>query len=574
MARRSNVASTMIRISRDLERQRREQERQRVAAVRAHDRAVKAADRAAKAAEGESRRLYAEARLEEAAAEQADLVARLEELRGVLAATLAVDDFIDPRSLKEAWNPAPFDAGPLARAHPQPDPSTYLRAELTGIAKFAPGAKAKHREAVVEAQRNFEADYEEWRSLEARRSQQLEAAKRAYEAELAAECERVAEQHAEIDRFTASLLDADPETVKEYVGMVLEASVWPDGFPQQFVLAFDASSKLLGVDYVLPALDVVPTVRSYKYTKSKDEITTTAETDTNRRTLYKAVVTQSALRILHEIFESDRFSLIETVALNCFVNTLDPATGQRIQPCILSVRTTRESFLQISLAQVDSEACLKGLAAAVSPKPAELVPVRPVVELRMIDPRFVEEQDVLSDLDQRPNLMELSYTEFENLITNLFMKMGLESRQTQASRDGGVDCVAYDPRPIFGGKVVIQAKRYRNTVGVASVRDLYGTVQNEGASKGILVTTSGYGQASYDFAKGKPLELLSGANLLYLLEEYAGVKAKITTPADWKEPDIDVSADESRTAKPPLDPAEPGTNPQHMPFPQPSSGKS
>ena len=38
------------------------------------------------------------------------------------------------------------------------------------------------------------------------------------------------------------------------------------------------------------------------------------------------------------------------------------------------------------------------------------------------------------------------------------------------SRDGGVDCVAYDTRPIFGGKVVIQAKRYKNTVGVSAVR--------------------------------------------------------------------------------------------------------
>jgi restriction system protein len=77
--------------------------------------------------------------------------------------------------------------------------------------------------------------------------------------------------------------------------------------------------------------------------------------------------------------------------------------------------------------------------------------------------------------------------------------------------------VAYDTRPIFGGKVVIQAKRYKNTVGVSAVRDLFGTMQNEGATKGILVATSGYGQASHEFANGKPLELIDGANLLYLL---------------------------------------------------------
>lgn len=122
----------------------------------------------------------------------------------------------------------------------------------------------------------------------------------------------------------------------------------------------------------------------------------------------------------------------------------------------------------------------------------------------MVDPRFVAESDALSGLDQRPNLMELSPTEFESLIQNLFTKMGLEARQTRPSRDGGVDCVAWDPRPIFGGKVVIQAKRYKNTVGVSAVRDLFGTLQNEGASKGILVTTSGYGKASFEFAQNKP----------------------------------------------------------------------
>src|SRR5574337_2119353 len=115
--------------------------------------------------------------------------------------------------------------------------------------------------------------------------------------------------------------------------------------------------------------------------------------------------------------------------------------------------------------------------------------------------------------------------------------MGLETRQTQASRDGGVDCVAFDPRPIFGGKVVIQTKRYRNTVGVSAVRDLFGTMQNEGASKGILVTTSGYGAASFEFAKGKPIELLSGSNLLYLLSEHAGIEAKIEPLEDWVDPE-------------------------------------
>ena len=52
-------------------------------------------------------------------------------------------------------------------------------------------------------------------------------------------------------------------------------------------------------------------------------------------------------------------------------------------------------------------------------------------------------------------------------------------------------------------------------------------LQNEGASKGILVTTSGYGPAAFEFANGKPHELIDGSNLLYLLAEHAQVNARI-----------------------------------------------
>ena len=107
-----------------------------------------------------------------------------------------------------------------------------------------------------------------------------------------------------------------------------------------------------------------------------------------------------------------------------------------------------------------------------------------------------------------------------------FAQNGGEVKVTQSSRDGGVDAIAFDPDPIRGGKIIIQAKRYTNTVGVSAVRDLYGTIINEGANKGILITTSDYGSDSYNFAKGKPITLLNGGHLLYLLEKH-GKRARI-----------------------------------------------
>ena len=82
--------------------------------------------------------------------------------------------------------------------------------------------------------------------------------------------------------------------------------------------------------------------------------------------------------------------------------------------------------------------------------------------------------------------------------------------------------------------MVIQAKRYRNTVGISAVRDLYGTMLNEGANKGLIVSTSSYGSDAYDFAKDKPIEMIDGGGLLYLLDQ-VGTKARIVMPVEGRQ---------------------------------------
>jgi restriction system protein len=367
-------------------------------------------------------------------------------------------------------------------------------------------------------------------------------ARHAHDRQVAEIQTRAQAQHAEVDQLQRDVEAGSPDAIVNYCSLVLEASAYPDDFPQHAKIAYVPESKQLVVEYDLPPFSVIPEVAAYKYQKSKDEITTSTRPLAQRKVLYASVVAQVTLRTIHELFEADRLGHLETIIFNGYVDSIDPGTGRSVRPCIVTVRTTRENFMQLDLSRVEPQACLKVLNASVSKSPSELAPVRPVLEFNMVDARFIQETDVLSELDQRPNLMELSPSEFEALISNLFSAMGLETRLTQASRDGGVDCVAYDPRPIFGGKVVIQAKRYKHTVGVSAVRDLYGTVQNEGASKGILVTTSGYGKAAFDFAEGKPLELLSGSNLLYLLAEHAAIEAKTEVPESWKDPQPDMPA--------------------------------
>jgi restriction system protein len=353
--------------------------------------------------------------------------------------------------------------------------------------------------------------------------------------------EKAIRQNEEVDLFRTAYRTGNTEAVVAFSQFTLERSQLPDGFHNEHRHAYLPEDRQIVVEYRLPTIeDVIPDVERYRYTKSRDTIDKVARSAKSRQSLYTEVVAQVVLRAVSEIFRSDDAQVGEVVTVNGIVKDIDPATGQEVQPCIISVRCTREQYSSLNLRNVDAIACLRRLNAAVSRSAAELVPVKPILEFDMVDPRFIKEDDVISKLDNRTNLMDLSPSDFEHLITNLFQKMGLETRLTQASRDGGVDCVAYDVRPILGGKVVIQAKRYKNTVGVSAVRDLFGTMHNEGANKGILVTTSGYGTAAHEFATGKPIELITGSNLLYLLKEHAGLDAKIEAPADW----IDAAAAE------------------------------
>jgi restriction system protein len=507
--------------------------------LRAQTQKLKQAEKDRIAQAKEKAQLYTESRITYVDLQNEQLEEQVKQLENLLTHTLSTDDFLDLDKLKQTPNipvytPLKFDDTPV-----KPAIEKYLPPEPSGIKALIPGNKQKFKQEVETAIERYQKDSEVYNKKMKIQGHLATEHKAKYDDKIAELRKQAESQNAEIEDFKRDFAAGLPEALVKYFTLVLEASSYPEDFPQEAKIAYVPESKQLVIEYDLPSFEIIPEVSTYKYVKTKDEITTSTRPAAQRKNLYSSVVAQVTIRTLHELFEADRTGHLETIIFNGYVDSIDRGTGRPIRTCLVTVRTTRETFVALDLSKVDPIACLKVLSASFSKSPAELAPVRPVLEFNMVDPRFVEETDVLSSLDQGPNLMELTPSEFESLITNLFEKMGLETRLTQASRDGGVDCVAYDPRPIFGGKVIIQAKRYKHTVGVSAVRDLFGTLQNEGASKGILVTTSGYGKAAFEFANNKPLELLDGSNLLYLLSEHAGIEAKIEPPENWKDPEPD-----------------------------------
>lgn len=483
-----------------------------------------------------------------------DAQRELQLLAALLKANLTVDERVDWESLKdkvEFTEPMPTEENlpvkPTLPSVPREPHPTHPRYQPT-YSLFDKLFASRRSRIHEQVKKEFLEDLEDWRREVAELRRAYAAAVSNHDQKLrvihATHKKKVEDWEARRREFLGSqaarnaVVDAkrvayeagQPDAVMEFIDLVLASSRYPDYFPHEFEAEYDTSAKTAIIDYQLPAPADLPTLKAVKYVATRDEFEYQHISEIQSARQYDDVLYQIVLRTIHEVYEADVIGVLDAIVINGIVTAIDRTTGKPVTACVLSLRAGREEFSAIDLAQVDPKACFRSLKGIGSSKLAGLAPVPPIMRLRRDDSRFVSAYEVAYSLDESVNLAAMDWEDFEHLIREIFEKefasTGGEVRVTRASRDGGVDAVAFDPDPIRGGKIVIQAKRYSNTVGVSAVRDLYGTILNEGATKGILVTTSDYGPDSYEFANGKPITLFSGANLLDMLKKH-GHRARI-----------------------------------------------
>lgn len=450
---------------------------------------------------------------------------KLREIEKILAHTLKVDDAIDWESLKHkdafSWPPESYnriDYIEFNKNYGYPEKVQLKEFQVMPLEKnyfkkigFFQILLGQFDKAV--AKRNLENDeiFKENRE----RTTELKAKRKQWEKEKAEFKTTQNEHNIKVNLLKKQYQEKSPVAIVEYCEMVLNNSEYLDSFPKEFDLQYNETNGMLLVDYQLPSLENIPSVNNVRYVKSRDEIEVKYLSQVARAKLYDSAIYQITLRTLHELFEADKINVLTSINLNGIVTATNPATGHKESSCIISIQATKKEFEKINLQGIVSsqgyKACFKSLKGVGSSKLSTMTAVKPLLELNRTDKRFREHYEVADDLNDGVNVAAMDWEDFEHLVRELFEKEfagnGGEVRVTQASADGGVDAIAFDPDPIRGGKIVIQAKRYTNVVGVAAVRDLYGTVMNEGAIKGILITTADYGSGSYNFAKDKPLNI-------------------------------------------------------------------
>ncbi|SDR70941.1 restriction system protein [Opitutus sp. GAS368] len=478
-----------------------------------------------------------EDKVEQAVKETEKARQAIDELQTLLSAVLDIKHAIDWESLKErpAFLNEPPKRPELLGFPREPKPSDVLFEAKLGLLDMVFSTRAEKKNA--EAKAKYEMARVTWGKAVERLRQANKESMQTYENEVAAYNaekqafeETIASKNAGVDEQRKRYLNKEISAIHDYCDLVLSRSQYPDSFPKEWAIEYQAESKTIIIDYKLPNIDQLPRIKEVKYIKARDEFKETQIGQAECNALYDDVLYQLCLRSVFELFRSDVIGAVDAAGFNGMVTAIDRSTGQTVTACIISLHVTRAEFEKLNWWQIDPKTCFRSLKGVGSSKLHVITPVAPILQLNRKDSRFVSAHAVADSLDSSFNLAAMDWEEFEHLIREVFesefKSTGGEVKVTQASRDGGVDAIAFDPDPIRGGKIIIQAKRYTNTVGVSAVRDLYGTLMNEGANKGILVTTSDFGPDAFEFAKGKPLTLMNGGNLLFLLEKH-GHRAKI-----------------------------------------------
>ena len=262
--------SVLIQMQRQAERDARARAAaQRRAAVEA-ERARKAYERSVAADQKERARLYTESRAADVAALNEGLAADIAALDELLRDTLAVDDFLDFESLKEAAPRPPFAPGALAVPEPPPDPASFRPPVPTAAQKLVPGAKQRYAARFEAGRHQYEAALQAHQQREAERLVRLEQARAEHQRTIAAIEDRLARQHAEVEAFRSAFEAGEPSAVVQYFALVLERSHYPEGFLQGFRLAYIPESRQLVIQYQLPGFGIIPAVAEYKYVKTGD----------------------------------------------------------------------------------------------------------------------------------------------------------------------------------------------------------------------------------------------------------------------------------------------------------------
>lgn len=138
------------------------------------------------------------------------------------------------------------------------------------------------------------------------------------------------------------------------------------------------------------------------------------------------------------------------------------------------------------------------------------------------------------------SIAALGWRHFEQLVGEAFRRQGYAVEETGlGGADGGIDLILRKD----GRRVIAQCKRWRRRqVPVNVVREMYGLLAHHAADAVKIACTGTFTRDAARFAQGKPIELISGEELMRMIREVQAAPTKTSRPSESVAPELAASA--------------------------------
>lgn len=112
-------------------------------------------------------------------------------------------------------------------------------------------------------------------------------------------------------------------------------------------------------------------------------------------------------------------------------------------------------------------------------------------------------------------LNNLTGEEFEELLKAYFRKNGYKVQLTPKSGDYGADLIVKKN----GEKIIVQAKRYKGSVGISAVQEVIGAKEYYKGDKALVITNSYFTPAAKELAGKTKVKLWDGKIVAEIIEK-------------------------------------------------------
>ncbi len=306
----------------------------------------------------------------------------VQELDRLLVDSLGVDYRFDWNSLIKKYpvsKPKSRDVKPLPKMPLWLD----FAPRLSLLEKVVPSLRKKKQEAARQAFMNAE---RMWKEAKEQNDLEITVASNEYLqacSDWDKQKKSYEEAHvAEVNAVRDLYLSKDSATINGYCKAVVERSTAFTTLPKTHSYDYVPETHTLIVEYDLPAIGCIPQVQEVRYVESRKALEVVHFSGTWLSEFYNQLIYKISIRTMYVLFQSDTADALDSIVFNGNVRAVDRATGHEVNPCIVSVQTSKAEFMGLNLSEVDPKACFKRLNGVSSENMIDLKPVVPIRHAR------------------------------------------------------------------------------------------------------------------------------------------------------------------------------------------------